>query len=351
MAYAALSMVAMCGIISLGVDFGRVQIARSQLQAAADAAARYGVTGVQHEIGNVNAAEAMARVMLRENTVDGKAIVDAQATIEYGEWKTDSLKFKDHNQTTKRNAVRVTVRCANSSGTAIPLMFGSLIGRPQQELSASAVAMIEQDANLTNASNYQQAYVPATSNPWLAGSPNGTKANVGNPHNNPDTAGATLQSPINFNSLSLRAGSTVTFDGVNGGANNLQSNTLYTGDGNLSWIVSNFGGSENGKSNVTAPINSVIAVFLNDNVPSGPTPANLDFSTSSSRDFATLAPQLNQPFFVGDGRRANGDMQQFVVPAGATRLFVGTMDGYEWNNNVGGFTVTVTTAPTVTLVQ
>ena len=29
------------------------------------------------------------------------------------------------------------------------------------------------------------------------------------------------------------------------------------------------------------------------------------------------------------------------VPPGATRLYLGIMDGYEWNNNKGAFTVTV----------
>jgi hypothetical protein len=33
-------------------------------------------------------------------------------------------------------------------------------------------------------------------------------------------------------------------------------------------------------------------------------------------------------------------MQAFVVPQGATRLYVAIMDEYEWNNNVGRLTVT-----------
>lgn len=351
MVYGVATMVALCAIISLGVDYGRVQVARSQLQSAADAAARYAVSGVKHEIEGVNASEGMARAILRENRIDGSYLVDTQSTVEYGEWNTGSKQFKNKQQTNKRNAVRVTVKCQNSDNTSIPLLFGSVIGKPKQELTATAVAMLGDDSAAMADDNYQQRYVPATSNPWLAGMPNGTKANVGNPHNNPDTAGSTKQSPILFQDLSLRSGSTLTFDGVNGGANNLQSTTLYTGDGNLDWLVSNFGGNELGKSNLTAPINSVVAVFLNDNVPGGSTPTALDFSSTTSRDFSTISPQLNQPFFIGDGRRDNGDIQQFVIPSGATRLVVGTMDGYEWNNNVGGFTVTVMTTPAVKLVK
>jgi hypothetical protein len=31
-----------------------------------------------------------------------------------------------------------------------------------------------------------------------------------------------------------------------------------------------------------------------------------------------------------------------VVPNNATRLFLGTMDGHEWSNNVGSFQATIT---------
>lgn len=352
--YSIVSMVALCAIISLAVDYGRVEVARTQLQAAADAAARYAVTGVKHEIGNVNACEGMARAILRENKVDANYLSDSQATVEYGEWNTGSRKFKNKNETNNRNAVKVTVQCRSFDNTAIPLLWGTLIGRTKQELTASAVAMLDDSSLAMEDDNYQQRYVPATSNLWLAGKSSGTAASVGNPHNNPDYAGSgstPRQSPVYFQGLSVRPGSTLTFDGINGGANNLSSSTLYGGDGNSGNVVENLTGAEHGKSNIKSPINSVIAVFLNDNAPGGSAPTSLDFSTQSSRDFTTLSPQLSQVFFIGDGRRDNGDIQQFVIPAGATRLFVGTMDAYEWNNNIGGFTVTVTTAPKVKLVQ
>lgn len=38
-------------------------------------------------------------------------------------------------------------------------------------------------------------------------------------------------------------------------------------------------------------------------------------------------------------------MQQVVVPAGATRLFLGTMDGFGWSNNIGSLDVQVTLIP------
>src|ERR1700720_24062 len=38
----------------------------------------------------------------------------------------------------------------------------------------------------------------------------------------------------------------------------------------------------------------------------------------------------------------SGSIQNFIIPTGATRLFLGTMDGYGWYNNIGSFGVTVT---------
>ena len=61
--------------------------------------------------------------------------------------------------------------------------------------------------------------------------------------------------------------------------------------------------------------------------------------------YLTLSPELKQVFFIGDGLNGNGLAQSVVVPQGATRLFLGTMDSVEWNNNVGSFTVQVVPEP------
>ena len=70
-------------------------------------------------------------------------------------------------------------------------------------------------------------------------------------------------------------------------------------------------------------------------------PAALDFSSDASRDFQSLSPALRQPFFIGDGRNSSGEVQKFVAPGGATRLFLGTMDSYGWSDNHGSFTVKI----------
>jgi hypothetical protein len=48
-----------------------------------------------------------------------------------------------------------------------------------------------------------------------------------------------------------------------------------------------------------------------------------------------------QPYYVGNGQTIAGGRQEIVVPANATRLFLGVMDGWEWSNNSGGFNCTI----------
>jgi hypothetical protein len=53
---------------------------------------------------------------------------------------------------------------------------------------------------------------------------------------------------------------------------------------------------------------------------------------------------------VGDGRRDSGEVQQFVVPSGATRLFIANMDGWQYNDNSGGYNITVHAVQQITSV-
>jgi HYR domain len=65
----------------------------------------------------------------------------------------------------------------------------------------------------------------------------------------------------------------------------------------------------------------LVGVFVGEGEPALPAPPRLDF-TDRER-FDTLAPLLGQTFFVGDGKG-----RRYVVPEGATRLFVGFAEAY-----------------------
>jgi hypothetical protein len=67
----------------------------------------------------------------------------------------------------------------------------------------------------------------------------------------------------------------------------------------------------------------------------------LDFVSPASRNYLTLSPLLQQLFFIGNGLTSTSATQHVVVPAGATRLYLGTLDVGGWNNNPGSFLVTV----------
>jgi hypothetical protein len=132
-------------------------------------------------------------------------------------------------------------------------------------------------------------------------------------------------------------------------------------DGSL--VTPHHGGAENGIAGLTAPIGSLIGVFLDDAQPgpsqapvtpspSPPGPPSVPlvppfslFDTPASRDYLSISPSLKATFFVGDGLTSTGEPQKAIAPAGATRLFLGIMDGYGWYTNRGSFEVTVSVVP------
>lgn len=139
--------------------------------------------------------------------------------------------------------------------------------------------------------------VPGTSDPWLAGQPDGTPASSN------DVAPG--QSPVFAGSFSAGAVICWTADGF---VLNYPGTGGFDPNGDPNWIQGHDAGAENGISNIVAPLNSLIGVWYGGGI--------------------------GTTFFMGSSGSA-------TVPAGATDLYLGTMDGYEWNNNSGSFNVTV----------
>lgn len=185
----------------------------------------------------------------------------------------------------------------------------------------------------------QAITVPGTSDFKLAGMPDGATASSG------DVAPG--QSPV-LALDGLVAGTWLTFSvSIIQPVGHCAGCTAPTPDGG--GVYGNT--PENGISSLTAPINSLVGVFLGPDAPDGsPPPASLDFGASGALDFTSLSPELKQSFFIGDGLTSGGVVQSFVVPVGATRLFLGTQDGYGWFNNVGAYEVSITAVPEPTSV-
>ena len=86
---------------------------------------------------------------------------------------------------------------------------------------------------------------------------------------------------------------------------------------------------------LNSQLNALVGVFLTDAAPLAfSAPASLDFTTSSM-----TSPLLQQTFVIGSG------LINILVPTGATKLYFGLNDGYEWLNNQGEMNVTVVPVP------
>jgi uncharacterized repeat protein (TIGR01451 family) len=180
--------------------------------------------------------------------------------------------------------------------------------------------------------------VPGTANPWLAGAANGSTAAGGD--------SAPNQSPV---MLGVNDGDELKFYVSGWAGYQPGSESGPDGDWNGSFGEHDHG-VENGIGGIdNAPVNALVGVFLDDSTPqAGTEPEAWDYSrVSGLRDTSFQLPALKQPFFIGNGVAAGSDRQSFYVPAGATRLFLGVMDGTGWNNNTGSFKVHILANPSL----
>ena len=333
--YVLLLMPVLLGFASLGLDYGRVQITKSKMQDAADAAARAAASMIPSD---PTTATALAIKYAERYSVEGAAIELLSQDVEYGTWDTKTRKFTKLSGFAiySANAVKVSISRLEAKGNATKLHLARLIGMKSIDVKVSSIAMVSGGTTVT-------INVPGTSDPYLAGMPAGSKASYDDVAPN--------QCPVAVTAIKVTPGMELTFS-FTGAVKNNPNNKTFQPDGNLGWILHHDAGAENGIADVTMPINAQLGVFLTDEQPNlTSAPEALNFSTEASRDFAVLKPKVKQPFFIGDGVNSSGTVQRFVVPAGATRFYLGTMDGYEWMNNVGSFTTTVTMPRRIQIVK
>jgi hypothetical protein len=186
--------------------------------------------------------------------------------------------------------------------------------------------------------------VPGDSNPNLAGRANGYSCCSGD--------SVPGQSPVEVTEVEVQDCGVLLFS-VFGRVSVDGSVPLgNNGDGDNFFSMTNYG------DGISAPTtirdNALVGVFLDDTSPTGdPTPPQLTFEDAP--DFLELYPRLNQIFFIGDGQTTDskagptpGTVQEFRVPNGGTRFFLGTTDGFGWANNGGTFTVNIQHVPSRT---
>ncbi|XWK88151.1 MAG: PEP-CTERM sorting domain-containing protein [Phormidium sp.] len=184
--------------------------------------------------------------------------------------------------------------------------------------------------------------VPGTSNPWFAGMPSTSTIY---------SDSAATQSPTQVQGLSLTPGSTISVTASGWGG--LCETCNWGGADGLTG--SPFPHSDfNGISGINAPAASLVGIFLGEQSPLALlAPNTLNFGQSSpnnpqsnsfiSTDYLTISPELQQVFFIGDGRTSSGEQQQIFVPTSATRFYLGMIDVVgAYSNNGGNFDVQVT---------
>lgn len=135
---ALMTLIAFC---SLGTDLGRVQVVKTELQRAADAAARHGMTGLR---SSVAAAERNAIDAARDNHADGSPVVlQPNEDVEFGRWDVRARTFTAlrGSDRSRANAVRVTARRTAARGNGVPLVFAGILGIDSCDVRASAVAV------------------------------------------------------------------------------------------------------------------------------------------------------------------------------------------------------------------
>ena len=128
----------------------------------------------------------------------------------------------------------------------------------------------------------------------------------------------------------LRITATGTVDGVSADGNTLNCSIT----------------PENAISRIQAKCDSLVGVFLADNI--RPQPPAVDY-TGALRNQDRIEPLIQQPFLIGGGFTADGALKRFIVPAGATRLYLGSTSDA---GAAGSFTATVSPeAPTTPVLQ
>ena len=140
--YLAVAVPVVLGFCAFAVDFGRVQLAKSQLQSGATAAARAGVANIS---GGVSAAQSAAGAMAGNNLCDGNAIMlDVNTDIDFLAWNDSNGTFTvlKGGSRSGANAMRVTARRTAARGNLIHLALARAIGLNDFDVTATAIAKI-----------------------------------------------------------------------------------------------------------------------------------------------------------------------------------------------------------------
>ena len=260
----------------------------------------------------------------------GAGITVASLTVSSGTTATAVLNIDALAATGPRT---VTITTVSETATLVdgftviactPAITQVVPSSGQQGQQNLPVAISGQCTHFTQGQTNVSVVVPGTADPWLAGLPTGATASCSD--GTCDTVPA--QAPVQVVGLPLQPGGILTFSS-NGIAGYCPVASCQSGPDGIAGFPSAHGaGAQNGISDInTAPTNALIGVFL------GPDPPDGSAAPAPSSS-STTAPLLKQIFFIGSAR-------SITIPTGATRLYLGIMDGFGWWNNSGAYSVAI----------
>jgi hypothetical protein len=344
--YSGAVIIALVALCTLAVDYGHVQLVKTELQGCADATARGYMEYYQLYGASYASIAGPQLYAAANNPVDGNSGVPPTVTVTWGYWNAGAKSFSTTGGGS--TAVRAVASRTAAAGNPVRLFWGTLIGRAACDVTATATATV---------SGGQSASVaPAgTANPYLAGMPAGVNNLYGD--------NASNAAPYEVTAVPVIPGTWVSFTKIKGTTNVLPGYVPTSGPGGIPSLPVHHGQNYNYSINTPGPENGIadavmyestfMGLFLDANAPdSTPAPAMVDWTQPGVSDQPSYSNiQLKQPFAIGDGVTSGGATQMFLVPPGATRMFVGVWDGVGYYNNTGSLSATIAVAPTVTLVQ
>lgn len=130
------------GFVALAIDIGRVRLAKTELQTAADAAAR---AAAWHVRSDRDQARQVALNIAARNLCRGLAVaLDPAQDIEFGQWDRATRTFilLQGGALAKADSVRIHTRRLAVRANPIPLIFARVVGLDSVDVQATATGTL-----------------------------------------------------------------------------------------------------------------------------------------------------------------------------------------------------------------
>jgi Flp pilus assembly protein TadG len=140
---AAVFMIVMFALLAFSIDLGYIVLAKTQLQAAADAAA----LAAASSMGDREALVTNAQDIGKKNHVGGSEVKIQSADVVVGTWDPSQVNPSNRfaplaDQSQPSNAVKVTARADGTTDEtpSVPLFFAAVLNKRSANITAEAVA-------------------------------------------------------------------------------------------------------------------------------------------------------------------------------------------------------------------